>query len=136
MGDALGKYFAQKAFKGNSKEIAKEHIANIKQAMINRIQKMSWLDKATADYALEKADKITYEKIGYPDYIFKPKELLEKDYEGFEIDPHILVNTIINFEVFNIKRYNRKIDNPVDFSEWFMKPYVIFIFYYLKNYLI
>jgi len=23
-------------------------------------------------------------KIGYPDYILKPKELLKKDYEGFD----------------------------------------------------
>jgi len=129
MGNALGKYFAQKAFKGNSKEIAKEHIANIKQAMIDRIPKMSWLDKATADYATEKVNKLIYEKIGYPDYIFNPKELLEKDYEGFDVDPHILFNTLVNFKVFNINKYNKKIDNPVDFSEWFMKPYTVNLYY-------
>ena len=126
MGNAIGKYFVEKAFNGNSKESAKELIANIKQAMLNRIPEMSWLDQATADYAIEKANKMTYEKIGYADYILNPKELLEKDYEGLDIDSNTFFNTMLNNVIFSIKKNIKKIDEPVDKDEWKMMPQVNF----------
>jgi len=131
MGNALGKYFVQKAFNGNSKEIANELIVNIKQAMVDRIPKISWLDKSTADYALEKINKMSYEKVGYPDYILNPKELSEKDYKGFEVDSDILLNTIVNYNIFNRNKANKKIDDPVDNSEWMMTPQVIYLNIYI-----
>jgi len=132
MGNALGKYYIQKAFNGSSKEIAKKLIVNIKQAMIDRIPNISWLDKSTADYALEKADKISYEKIGYPDYILKPKELLEKDYKGFEVDSDILLNSIVNYDILSRKKINKNIDDPVSInSEWKMTPQVSYIYIYI-----
>jgi len=97
--------------------------------MIDRIPKISWLDKSTADYALEKADKMTFEKIGYPDYMLNPKELLEKDYKGFEVDSDILLNTIVNYDLFNRKKTNKKIDDPVDKSEWMMTPQTVNAYY-------
>jgi len=130
MGNALGKYFVQKAFNGNSKEIANELIVNIKQAMVDRIPKISWLDKSTADYALEKINKMSYEKVGYPDYILNPKELSEKDYKGFEVDSDILLNTIVNYNIFNRNKANKKIDDPVDNSEWMMTPQTVNAYYY------
>jgi len=131
MGDPLGKYFVQKAFNGNSKEIANELIVNIKQTMVDRIPKLSWLDKATADYAIEKVNKMSYEKVGYPDYILKPKELLEKGYKEFEVDPDILLNTMVNAYKVSVIKIIKSIDDPVDNSEWIMTPQVIYINIYI-----
>jgi len=121
MGFAVGKYFVEKTFNENSKEIVKEMVDNIKQAMYDRIPKMSWLDQSTTNFAIEKLNKMSSDKIGYPDYIFKPKELL-KDYEGFEIDSDVFFNTLVNFQIFTLKKYIRKIDEPVDDDKWFLKP--------------
>jgi len=129
-GTALGKYYIEKAFEGRSKEIAKEIIENIKQAMAERIPKMAWIDKATAEYAIEKVNKMSSEKIGYADYILKPEELWEKDYKGFEFDSESLFNTIINSEMFLARKAIKKLDVPVDDSEWRMTPQTVNAYYY------
>jgi len=130
MGTALGKYYIEKAFEGRSKEISKEIINNIKQAMLERIPKMAWIDKATAEYAIEKVNKMSSEKIGYADYILKPEELWEKDYKGFEFDSESLFNTIINSEMFLARKAIKKLDVPVDDSEWRMTPQTVNAYYY------
>jgi len=105
--------------------------------MIDKIPKTSWFDKSTADYALEKVDKMSYEKIGYPDYILKPKELLEKDYKGFEVDSYILLNTKVNYDILSRKKINKNIDDPVSInSEWKMTPQVSNIYIYIYKYIL
>jgi len=96
--------------------------------MINRIPKISWLDQATADYAIEKVKKMYTENIGYPDYILKPKELL-KEYEGFEIDSDVFFNTIINYTKFIVGKNIKSIDEPVDLHEWKITPQKINAYY-------
>jgi len=51
-------------------------INNIKESMFNIVAKMASLNKPTADNVIEKLNKVTSDKIGDPDYILKPKELL------------------------------------------------------------
>jgi len=125
MGNAVGKYFVEKAFNGNSKEEAEELVDNIKQIMLDRIPKISWLDQSTIDHAIKKVNKMSSEKVGYPDYILKPKELL-KDYEDFEIDSNVFFNTVVNYRLFWERKYIKKIDESVDDSEWLMTPQVLF----------
>jgi len=128
MGNSLGKYFVQKAFNNNSMEIIKEIIANLKQAVIDRIPKISWLDKTTAGKIIKEIDNINYEEIGYPDYILKPKELFEMEYNNFEIDSNVFLNTIVNFEMF----YSKKFGFFGNDDKWRMLPQVIFnIFIFL-----
>jgi len=133
MGTALGKYYIEKAFEGNSKEIAKEIINNIKQAMLDRLPKMAWIDKDTAEYAIEKVNKMSSEKIGYADYILNPKELWERDYEGFEIDSESFFNTVINNEIFLARKNVKKYDVPVDGKEWEMTPQTVNAYYSLMD---
>jgi len=134
MGNALGKYFVEKTFTGNSTEEVKEMISNIKQAMLNRILETSWLDQTTFDEAINKVNKITFDNIGYPVYILKPKELI-KDYEGFEVDSEVLFNTIINYSKFIVRKKIKSIDEPVKSDEWIMNPqvHIILFFFFLLN---
>jgi len=129
MGNALGKYFVEKTFTGNSMEEVKEMISNIKQAMLNRILETSWLDQTTFDEAINKVNKITFDNIGYPVYILKPKELI-KDYEGFEVDSEVLFNTIINYGKFIVRKKIKSIDEPVKSDEWIMNPQTVNANYY------
>jgi len=129
MGTALGRYYIEKAFKVNSKDIAEEIINNIKQSMLERIPKMSWIDKTTAEAAIEKVNKLSSKKIGYPDYILNPKELLEKDYEGFEVDSKSFFNTLVNGEVLIAKKTIKKITESVGELDWDMTPQTVNAYY-------
>jgi len=133
MGNALGKYFVEKTFNGDSKEEVKEMINYIKQTMLNRIPNISWLDQATADYAVEKVNEMYSENIGYPDYILNPKELLKKDYEGLEIDSNVFFNTMVNYNIFSVKENIKIIDEPVVFNEWKMTPQTVNAYYSLQE---
>jgi len=126
MGNALGKYYIQKVFNDNIKVMTKEIIVNIKQSMEDRIQNVSWLDLFTAGQATETLKSMTYEKIGYPDYIFKPKELFVKEYEGFEVDSSVFLNSIVNYEIF----FHKKIEVPKDHSKWDMTPQTVNAYYH------
>jgi len=120
MGNALGKYYVQKAFNDNSKVMAKEIIVNIKQAMADKIPEMTWLDESTAFQVTEILNEMDYKNIGYPDYIFEPKELLVKEYEGFEVDSKVLLNSMLNYIIFS----NGKLEVPKDTTIWEMTPQV------------
>ncbi|OUM64690.1 hypothetical protein PIROE2DRAFT_42288, partial [Piromyces sp. E2] len=128
MGKALGRYYIEKAFEGDSKTNAEEVIDYIKEAMINRIPKMTWLDKETSEYAIKKV-KIMPTKIGYPDDILNPKKL-EEDYEDLIIDPEDIFTTNVNFGIFAIKENIKKLNKKVDFNEWYMTPQTVNAYYY------
>lgn len=113
MGNAVGKYYIEKAFNGNSKNEIKELIGNIKEAMLKRIPETTWLDKATADYDLKKIKNMNDENIGFPDYLLEPKEVL-KEYEGLEIDPEIFFNTLLNYNLYYIKKNVKLLLQPTD----------------------
>jgi len=106
MGIVLSKYFIEKVYDNNSKEMVKDIIDNIKESMINRISDMKWIDQSTPNYVKRKVKEMDFKKIGYPDYIFKPKKLL-KEYEGFEIDSDVFFNTMVNYGLF-VERKNYK----------------------------
>jgi len=124
MGDAVGKYFIEESFDSNSKKGAEEVINNVKQAMINRIPKMEWLDKETADYAIEKVNSMT-SRIGYPDYILDVQQLA-KEYDGFEVDSEDFFTNILNYKLYTLRKSIEKIDQPADKKKWIMTPQVCF----------
>ncbi|OUM58061.1 hypothetical protein PIROE2DRAFT_64650 [Piromyces sp. E2] len=65
---APNKYFVDMAFSENVKSEAKNLVENVIRAMIDRIQKIEWLDVSTREYAIEKILKIKY-MIGYYDFM-------------------------------------------------------------------
>jgi len=128
MGIVLSKYFVEKVYDINSKEMITDIIDNIKQAMFNRISEMKWVDQSTPNHIKKKVKEMDFKNIGYPDYIFKPKKLL-KEYEGFEIDSDVFFNTVVNYGLFTERKNYKKIDEDVVFNEWKKIPQVIFYNY-------
>ncbi|ORX76355.1 zincin [Anaeromyces robustus] len=84
MSKAISKYYIQKSFTEKTRNEAKEMVENIKEAMINRIQKIEWLDDETREYTIQKVSKMK-EIIGYSDDIMDPKKLYQL-YENIEIN--------------------------------------------------
>ncbi|OUM64689.1 hypothetical protein PIROE2DRAFT_42280, partial [Piromyces sp. E2] len=131
MGNAVGRYFIEKTFNGNSKTSAEEVIGYIKEAMINRIPKMTWLDDTTKEYAIKKVEMMS-NKIGYPDFIMQPKQLAKK-YEGFDIDLDDYFNIFTNYKIFSVKENTKNLDKPVQKGVWFMTPQTVNAYYYTSD---
>ncbi|GAA5931410.1 hypothetical protein JCM3775_005017 [Rhodotorula graminis] len=64
-GFAVGRYFVEEAFGGDSKEYAEEVIHAVIQAFKDRLPGRTWLDDETRDKAREKVEMIRV-KVGYP----------------------------------------------------------------------
>jgi len=78
----LSKYYVEKVFPEDSKLEFKDMIENIRNAMINRINELEWLDSSTREFAMEKVLKIKY-LIGHSDYIMNVENIYNK-YMTFE----------------------------------------------------
>jgi len=127
MGMAASKLFIEKAFAGDSKQAAEKTIEYIKEAMSHRIPRMSWLDRQTRNLAIQKVFSLT-DKIGYPDFVMKPKKVSE-EYEGLEVDSDSFFNNIVNSNFFDVGKNLKDIKKPVDRTKWEMTPQTVNAYY-------
>jgi len=131
MGMALGRFFVDEVFNNNSKEMAKDIIVNIKEAMKERIPKMKWLDKETSKLAIEKVDAVI-EKIGYPDYIMDPMKL-DEEYKRLEIVNNDFFTNMVNSSKFKVSESLMKVNKPTDKTKWMLSPSTLNAYYHPLN---
>ena len=122
---AISKYFIQKNFNDNIKNEVKEMIENVKEAMINRIPKMEWLDDETKEFAIQKVLKMK-DRIGYPEDIMDPKKLYQ-NYENLEIDNFFELLIQINVSEFET------ILKQMNLDEWLMTPLTVNAYYHFNT---
>jgi len=113
MGEALGKLYVAKYFSPEAKAKVTELVHNLLKAYEADIQTLTWMAPQTRAKALEKIRHFT-PKVGYPD--------TWRDYSALTIVPHDIVADIKNAETFEWNRQLKRIDQPVDRSEWGMTP--------------
>jgi len=106
MGEALGKLYVAKYFSPEAKAKVTELVHNLLKAYEADIQTLTWM-------APQKIRHFT-PKVGYPD--------TWRDYSALTIVPHDIVADIKNAETFEWNRQLKRIDQPVDRSEWGMTP--------------
>lgn len=126
-GIPLSKVFLDQKFFGDSKELAKDIIGNIRAAFISNIGKQDWMDEKTQKVAVEKAEALI-ENVGYPDYIMDVEYMTQR-YKEVTIDP----KTYFNNDVSVTKRQNidklAKAGTAVDKTEWPFPPTMLNAFY-------
>ncbi len=120
MGEALGKLYVARFFPPEAKAKIRQLVANLLAAYEKDIETLSWMSPATRAQALEKIRHFTV-KVGYPDSW--------RDYSALEIVPGELVRDVTNAEVFEWNRELRRLDGPVDRSEWGMTPPTVNAYY-------
>jgi predicted metalloendopeptidase len=113
MGEALGKLYVARYFPPEAKVKIQQLVANILKAYDADIQTLTWMGPATRAKALEKIRRFTV-KVGYPDKW--------RDYSTLSIVPGQLVEDVTNAQVFEWNRELKRIDDPVDRSEWGLTP--------------
>jgi putative endopeptidase len=120
LGEALGKLYVAKYFPPAAKAKAQALVANLLKAYEQDILTLDWMGDATKQKALDKIHAFT-PKIGYPDKW--------RDYSALEIARDDLIGDIQRQRVFEWNREVKRLDDPVDRSEWGMTPSTVNAYY-------
>lgn len=113
IGEALGKIYVAQFFPLKTKKKVQMLVANLMKAFETELQTSTWMAPETRSKALEKLHKFNV-KIGYPDKW--------RDYSMLAIDRNNLIQSIQNANLFDWGRKLKRIDQPVDKTEWGMTP--------------
>ncbi|KTD24282.1 MULTISPECIES: M13 family metallopeptidase [Legionella] len=120
LGFAIGKLYVEKYFPPASKQAALEILHDIRQALKQDLQTLSWMTPETRQAALKKL-ALMEDRVGYPDKWW--------DYSTLKVDRGPYVLNVIRASEFLNKRDLNKIGKPVDRSEWAMPPQTINAYY-------
>ena len=122
LGEAIGKLYVEKYFPESSKQRMLELVRNLQTALAQRIDEAGWMSAETKAQAKDKLDNFIV-KIGYPDKW--------RDYSGLQVDDSLsLWENMGNIsEFFLLDMIKRKVNKPVDKSEWHMTPQTINAYY-------
>lgn len=122
LGEAIGKMYVEKYFPESSKTRMLELVHNLQTALAQRIDEATWMGPETKEKAKDKLHNFII-KIGYPDKW--------KDYSGLQVDDSLsYYENMGNIaEFFSRDMIARKVNKPVDKTEWFMTPQTINAYY-------
>ena len=122
LGEAIGKLYVEKYFPESSKKRMLELVGNLQTALSQRISEVTWMGAETKAQAKDKLENFIV-KIGYPDKW--------KDYSGLQVDDSLsLYENMANIsEFFTRDEIARKVNKPVDKTEWGMTPQTINAYY-------
>lgn len=122
MGMALGRLYVEKYFPETSKQRMLQLVENLRVALGERIQNLTWMGEDTKRQAMEKLATF-YVKIGYPD--------TWRDYSGLQIDENLsYYENLCRAREFLLGDFiARRANKPVDKDEWLMTPQTINAYY-------
>ncbi len=116
MGEALGQVYVARYFPPESKAKMQALIGDLKAAFAARIERLDWMSPATKAEALTKLQRFTV-KIGYPDKF--------RDYSALTIEADDAYGNAERATAFDWRRQVRRINGPVDRTEWGMTPQTV-----------
>ena len=122
LGEAIGKLYVEKYFPESSKQHMLSLVANLQTALSQRIDESTWMSAETKAQAKDKLESFIV-KVGYPD--------TWKDYSGLQVDESLsLFENMCNISEFLSRDYiARKVNKPVDKTEWHMTPQTVNAYY-------
>ena len=122
MGEAIGQLYVEKYFPESSKQRMLDLVHNLQKALSQRIDEATWMSNETKALAKDKLENFII-KIGYPDKW--------RDYSGLQVNDSLsLYENMGNIaEFFHCDAVNRKVNKPVDKTEWGMTPQTVNAYY-------
>jgi putative endopeptidase len=120
LGEALGQRYVETAFPPESKVRMLKMVDALEKSLNSDIQNLSWMSADTKKQAKIKLEAIR-NKIGYPS--------VWRDYSSVEIKSGDLMGNIQRANEFEAKRDIKKIDKPLDRTEWVMTPPTVNAYY-------
>jgi len=117
-------------FGGDSKKMAENTIEAIKEAFVDNLPNLSWLDDETRTKAIEKVNAFV-QKVGYstssPD-IRLPVDLAEY-YRAVEVDPKKHFDNLVSTARWQSKEMWSQVGQKVDRGRWLMTPQTVNAYY-------
>jgi putative endopeptidase len=121
LGEAVGQMYVEKYFPAEAKERMLHLVKNLRLAMADRFEKLTWMSDETKAKAIDKLNAMIV-KIGYPD--------TWRDYTALEIDPALsYYENVLRAERFENEYQLSKIGKPVDPMIWLMTPQTVNAYY-------
>lgn len=121
LGEAVGQLYVERYFPKSSKDKMLELVGNLKIALSEHIDSLTWMSDTTKAFAQKKLDAFTV-KIGYPDKW--------RDYSDLVIDSHKPYWENVRAAIKHEIRYNySKWGKPVDKEQWYMPPQTVNAYY-------
>lgn len=121
LGEAIGELYVAKYFPESSKQYMLNLVENLREALGQHIDNLSWMSDSTKVNAREKLAAFTV-KIGYPDKW--------KDYSSMNIDPELsYYENMHNASMWHQAEMLAKWGKPVDKTEWGMTPQTVNAYY-------
>jgi len=120
VGQLVGKEYVARYFPPASKAQMEELVGQLRRALHDRIEHLSWMSAETKAKALEKLSLFGV-KIGYPNKW--------RDYSALTIDPTDLVANIRRSGEFKWAYEVNKLNKPVDPEEWGATPQTVNAYY-------
>ena len=122
LGEAVGQMYVEKYFPAENKARMEQLVANLQEALAERIDAQEWMSDSTKAYAKDKLAAF-YVKIGYPNKW--------KDYSKLTIDPSkTLYENMQAVREWAVKKeVEEKYKKPVDRDEWYMTPQTVNAYY-------
>ncbi|MCL2289457.1 MAG: M13 family metallopeptidase [Bacteroidetes bacterium] len=121
LGEAVGQMYVEKYFPAEAKERMLHLVQNLRFAMEDRINNLTWMSDETKEKAIDKLNAMII-KIGYPE--------TWRDYSALEIDPsQSYYANVVRASRFENEYQLSKIGKPVDPTVWLMTPQTVNAYY-------
>lgn len=120
LGEALGKVYVDRYFSAKDKQRMEELINNLKSALSERINSLTWMSDETKKKAQEKLSNFKV-KVGYPNKW--------KDYSKMEIKGDSYYADVKRAGKFEYDFMMSELGKPVDMDRWLMYPQTVNAYY-------
>ncbi|HEY2658539.1 MAG TPA: M13-type metalloendopeptidase [Caulobacteraceae bacterium] len=124
LGESVGRLYVAQYFTPEAKAQMDALVGELKTALHNRIERLTWMEPATKAKAEEKLAKFTV-KIGYP--------VKWRDYSPLSVSDDDLYGDIEHSQAYEWRRQVRRLNDPVDKLEWGMTPQTVNAYYNSTN---
>lgn len=124
MGELLGQLYVKEFFSETAKKRYNDQVEAIRDALKERITKLTWMGDSTKQKAFAKLAAMK-KKVGYPDKW--------RDYSALEIGKESYVQNLMNANKFAYDHDMNKLGKPVDREEWEMSPQTYNAYYNPSN---
>lgn len=121
LGEAVGELYVEKYFPESSKKYMINLVEDLREALGQHIDNLTWMSDSTKTNARAKLAAFTV-KIGYPDKW--------KDYSTMVVDPTLsYYENMHNIDMWYQQDYLSRWGKPVDKTEWGMTPQTVNAYY-------
>jgi putative endopeptidase len=124
MGEMLGQLYVKEFFNETAKKRYSDMVEAIREALKDRIAKLTWMSDSTKQKAYAKLAAMK-KKVGYPDKW--------KDFSAMNIGTNSYVENMINANLWWHNYSVNKLGKPVDRDEWEMTPQTYNAYYNPSN---